>query len=104
MPENAVLTSEDLIQLPLIRACVEKWNAGRADHGETFDGNPVAELFGECVDGIHYTEQADMEGINMGTIRDRLIAIAIEVQEIYGRTSTAAELTADLDLEKEVLR
>lgn len=104
MPENAVLTSEDLIQLPLIRACVEKWNAGRAVHGNTFDANPVAELFGECVDGIHYTEQAEMESIDMGTIRDRLIAIALEVQEIYWRTSTATELTAELDLEKELHR
>jgi hypothetical protein len=103
VPENAVLTAEDLIQLPLIRACVEKWNAGRAVHGRAFDGNPVAELFGECVDGIHYAEQAEMESINMGTIRDRLIAIALEVQEIYSRTSTAAELTADLDLEGELL-
>jgi hypothetical protein len=103
VPENAALTAEALIQLPLIRALIEKWNAGRAVHGETFKDKPVPELFGECLDGVHYTEQAEMLGTDMGTIRDRLIAIAIEVQTIYWRTRRAAELTTERDLEKEIL-
>jgi hypothetical protein len=86
--------------LPLIRALVEKWNAGRAVHGEAFDANPIPELFGECLDGVHYTEQAEMDGIDMGTIRDRLMTIALEVQAIYWRISTAAELTAELEGER----
>jgi hypothetical protein len=93
-----------LIELPLIRACIEKWEAGRALHGDEFEGNPLAELFEELVDGIHYAEQAELEGLNMAAVRDKLIAIALEVQGIYAHGDTPAGLTAELSLQQEVLR
>ena len=29
------------IEMPLVRACVEKWNKGRTDHGPVFVGDPL---------------------------------------------------------------
>lgn len=87
--------TDKLIEMPLIRGCIEKWNAGRAVHGPEFQGNPLEELYGEVLDGLNYCEQAQLEGIDMGTIWGDLLNIANDVQEIWSRTTTATELTSE---------
>jgi hypothetical protein len=87
-------SANKLIEMPVIRGCIEKWNAGRAAHGPEFQGNPLDELYGEVLDALNYCEQAELEGIDMGGIWDDLLSIARQVQEIWGNTSTAVELTA----------
>lgn len=49
-----------LIHAPLVRACIVKWEEGRAEHGPCFQGDPLPDAFEECVDGINYLDQAEL--------------------------------------------
>lgn len=49
-----------LINIPLVRACIVKWNEGRAKHGDLFDLDPIAEAFDESIDGVNYLDQAQL--------------------------------------------
>jgi hypothetical protein len=86
------MPQERLIELPITRACIEKWNAGRANHGAEFEGDPLEELFGELIDAINYADQAELEGFDVGRIRAELFNCATEVQELADNRTTAAEL------------
>jgi len=78
------MTGKALIDLPVTRACIEKWNAGRAKHGETFAGNALDELYGELIDAINYCDQVQIEGLGDITfIRRTLYDLAHDVREIY---------------------
>lgn len=81
-----------LIELPVTRACIEKWIAGRADKGPEFVGDPLEELFGELVDAINYADQAEIEGFNVGEIRASLWNLANDVQLLASHRTTANEL------------
>ena len=89
------MAQEKLIDLPITRACIEKWNAGRAAHGAEFEGDPLEELFGELIDAINYADQAELEGFDVGQVRAELFNCATEVQELARNRSTAEELTSE---------
>ena len=86
-----------LIDLPVTRACIVKWNRGKATHGEKFEGDPLEELFGELIDGLNYADQAELEGFDMGEIRCSLWNLAHDVQALAENRTTAEELTEDLE-------
>ena len=71
-----------MIDLPIVRACIVKWNSGREKHGGEFQGRPLEELFGELIDAINYCDQAAMEGDDVDDIRADLMELAEQVQEI----------------------
>ena len=76
-----------LINLPITRACIVKWNEGRAKHGEHFVGDPLAEGFEECLDLVLYVDQAEiMTGADQQTLEEiRVDALnsARKLQKLY---------------------
>jgi len=82
---------DKLIELPIMQACFVKWEAGRKKHGPVFVGDPVEELFGELIDGLNYVEEAEAQGHRMGTIWQRLMEMAAEVQNVHRSFSERKE-------------
>lgn len=73
-----------VIELPLVRGCIERWNQGRRRYGgEDFHGDPLLELYEELVDGINYCDQAEMQGHRLGEVRAALMEAAERVRAIY---------------------
>jgi hypothetical protein len=74
------------IALPLTRACIEKWNQGRENHGPDFVGEPIPEAFEECLDGINYLDQAEMKGTfdeRLTTAKNHLMLAAERIREYW---------------------
>jgi hypothetical protein len=74
-----------LLELPVIRACLRKWNLGRAAHGPVFEGDPLEELYGELADALNYADQLEMEGEDVDEIRRHLCACAEQTRAIWKR-------------------
>ena len=90
-----LLGAESLLDLPITRACAEKWHRGRLKFRGAFQGNPLEELFSELVDGVNYADQALLEGFDMEHIRETLINLAEDVREMAADSTTAKELTTE---------
>lgn len=80
MPK-AIIADAELIELPIVRACIEKWNKGRANYGAKFEGNPLDELFAELIDAINYCEQCELHGIDLDDTKDCLMSLANDVRD-----------------------
>lgn len=73
-----------VIELPLVRGCIERWNRGRKRYGgDGFDGDPLLELYEELIDGINYCDQAEMHGHRLGEVRAVLMEAAERVKAVY---------------------
>ena len=64
----------------LNEALIQKWAAGRAKHGVVWQGEPVEEAFEECLDLIHYLDKAVEQGYDLGHLRTRFVAAALELR------------------------
>jgi hypothetical protein len=78
----------ELINAPLVRACIVKWNEGREKHGITFVQDPLPEAFEECVDGINYLDQMEMtaapgEREDIAYCRNMLMLVADRMQGLW---------------------
>lgn len=78
----------ELINVPLVRACIVKWNEGREKHGITFVQDPLPEAFEECVDGINYLDQMEMtseraEFEDIAYCRNMLMLVADKLQGLW---------------------
>lgn len=85
-----------LLELPVIRACIRKWELGRAAHGPVFEGDPLEELYGELADALNYADQLEIEGYSVDRIRARLRQCATEVREIWLKRQTPDDRTYHL--------
>jgi hypothetical protein len=73
-----------VIELPLVRGCIERWNQGRRRYGgDGFRGDPLLELYEELVDGINYCDQAELHGHRLGDVRAALMQAAERVRTVY---------------------
>ena len=78
-----------LIELTVHEARELKSEAGREKYrpnGGEFVGDPLVELFEECLDGITYCDEAIRRGYSWHTldqIRTEFIAAALKVQTVY---------------------
>ena len=57
-----MMASEQLTLRPLTdytpdQARRLKWNAGREKYGDSFQGDPLNELYGELIDALNYTKE-----------------------------------------------
>jgi hypothetical protein len=74
------------IEMPLTRACIEKWTTGRTSHGPEFIGRPVPDAFEECLDGINYLDEAELQGIvdeRLITAKNHLMLAAERIREYW---------------------
>ena len=74
------------IEMPLTRACIEKWTTGRTSHGPEFIGRPVPDAFEECLDGINYLDEAELQGITderLTTARNHLMLAGERIREYW---------------------
>ena len=85
VPMNLVNEDElgSLLELPIIRACLRKWNLGQATHGPVFQGDPREELYGELADALNYADQLEMIGYDMTRTRKRLLLCAEELRAMW---------------------
>lgn len=76
-----------LIELPIMEALLLKSEKGRLAKGrridQPFDGDPLLELFEECLDAMNYCKEAILQGIDLGHRRQDFMSIAIEVQRLF---------------------
>jgi len=76
------------IHLPLKEALRLKFEDGKKSHrdSEVFDGNPLEELFQECLDGMNYCNEIKVQfGLDYSHRRSTLWATALEAQTDYRR-------------------
>ena len=78
----------ELINAPLVRACIVKWNEGREKHGITFVQDPLPEAFEECVDGINYLDQMELtaaasEREEIAYCRNMLMLVGDKLQGLW---------------------
>ncbi len=75
----------NLIDLPLNEALAKKFEAGRIAHNnsEEFVGDPLNELFQECLDAMNYCNEALKRGIDLTHRHRQFWAAALEVQTIH---------------------
>ena len=73
------------IELPVVRACIEKWNRGREKHGPVFVGDPLAELYAELIDAVNYENEARLENptVQLDGLADALISWANLVRQAW---------------------
>jgi hypothetical protein len=83
-----------LINLPIVRACIVKWNEGRKKHGEIFIGDPLAEAFEECLDLVHYVDQieltTDSDRQLLDEVRRDTLRSAKKLQMLYRAKKSAS--------------
>ncbi|MEN6533917.1 MAG: hypothetical protein ABFD89_09660 [Bryobacteraceae bacterium] len=74
----------DLIELPVAEAKRLKHEIGRLKYGgDQFVGNPLVELFDECLDGMNYCDECIRRGLPLQTIKGQLLTMAERVKALY---------------------
>ena len=82
--------------LPVDLAVEQKWLAGRARYGETWQGaHPLIELYDELLDGLSYEQEAARRGRGVPRARAHLRAAAEHLRQIL------LEVGAELEQGKE---
>lgn len=80
------MTTTSFIDLPLKQALELKFEIGRMRRTDpdVFDGDPLEELFQECLDGMHYCNyiQKDL-GIDLRHRYQQFWSTALEVQSLH---------------------
>ena len=85
----------EYIHLPLKEALQLKFERGRAKHRQNdqneFRGDPIEELFQECLDAMNYCDEATRQGIDLSHRRSQFWATALELQSIHKNRQNANE-------------
>ncbi len=86
------------INMPLVEAQHAKHKAGVATHRNQdyiFNGNPLEELFEECLDGLNYSNECWNQNLISRETRQRWADIfrdtALEVQALWVRRQKASD-------------
>ena len=92
----------DRIRMPFLDAANDKWQAGRSLHSihspNSFSGDPLEELFEECLDGYNYASQAWLDNLISRETKQRwcdlFSGVGIEVQSLKRRSAASNHLGA----------
>ena len=95
----------DYITLPFLDAAKQKWATGRALHSihdpDNFSGDPLVELFEECLDGYNYAQQAWFDNLISRETKQRwcdlFSTVAVEAQTLVIRKRRSDHLGANRD-------
>jgi len=72
-----------LIDLPIARALLVKWQRGRERYGPVFVGHPLEELDEELLDAMNYAEEAARWGFPMAGIAEDLRRLCERTRAVY---------------------
>ena len=68
-------------------ACAEKWRQGQIKYGPVFVGDPLEELYAECIDSLNYYEELERQ---RGLLSPNLVACRVATRHIAELVRTEA--------------